>query len=685
METIRRGLTIETDRSTKLNALRDLTTIVDSQQMNIDEIANVFGILLCDIVRVEKSDACTEKSISVLIELLKKSKCSDKLSSVVVEAVEERITLTCNEDVRIQLASLLEATTICVPEHVLAFVLRDECVQVVVRTVESLRTGSAVSPGVLVPLLAHRSSRVRIAAIAAVDRCLMRTNPWKDTYPVIQLMGALERNEIPVSDFFDPNSIRINYFSKLTFDSNVSVRRVWFKQLVNWVTTLADKEDVDIHLCPYLLTGLFDPILGAEVHAIMSTEIGKDDECKNWVQKKARRFIQAFMSRIDCDFLNCSAENALRMLNTILSFIDEKAIEWFPNILRTCQRNYRKHKKLCEDILRSIGRCIDPAMSWELLSQYECDDQKVYWWILNNVSSEWNSPIVGKVCNEIINRIEPINCAYMVEVFVRLAKESSADETDIVWKGLLLSHENKDTIDSIVDSVVISHNFSMIQIIEQRLITYKSFFISTIVSSYLRLLRRTNFCGSFDSVVEFILDSEITDPNVIYALLELDKDKALDACTRMISVDETILPVVQKMLTEHEFKNLESLASALLATDSLDEARINCLTLISKQKGLSLDQSEDCLGKIRKNFVTSNPLLIPSLEFLVSVNHAIDVELISVLPNIAIDGDETVNALIGTVMRHLFKQWPNEYIGKLLFFEKEGYIASSHYLGKFIL
>lgn len=117
---------------------------------------------------------------------------------------------------------------------------------------------------------------------------------------------------------------------------------------------------------------------------------------RQWVQKRARRFILAFMNRIDCDFLNCSITNALKMLNIIILLIEDKSIEWFPNILRTCQRNYGTNAKLSEDILRSIGRCIDSAMSWEILSIYVCQDKQVYWWIIRNITSEWPSPFLEK-------------------------------------------------------------------------------------------------------------------------------------------------------------------------------------------------------------------------------------------------------------------------------------------------
>lgn len=32
---------------------------------------------------------------------------------------------------------------------------------------------------------------------------------------------------------------------------------------------------MDIHFCPYILTGLFDPILAKEVHVMLNTYIGK--------------------------------------------------------------------------------------------------------------------------------------------------------------------------------------------------------------------------------------------------------------------------------------------------------------------------------------------------------------------------------------------------------------------------
>jgi hypothetical protein len=177
----------------------------------------------------------------------------------------------------------------------------------------------------------------------------------------------------------------------------------------------------------------------------------------------------------------------------------------------------------------------------------------------------------------------------------------------------------------------------------------------------------------------------MTDPHVFSALIQLDREKALDACTRLINIDENIMPIVLTMLREHDFNNLESLSHALLASDNLCEARINALTLISRKQGLLVNQINDCMRGIQKNFTTDDPLLIPSLEFLVSVSHEIDIELLSLLPRIAIDSDENVASLVDTVMRRMFNHWPVEYIGKLLCFEKEGYIASSHYLGKFIL
>lgn len=63
----------------------------------------------------------------------------------------------------------------------------------------------------------------------------------------------------------------------------------------------------------------------------------------------------------------------------------------------------------------------------------------------------------------------------MVDVFIRLSDEPSADPAELVWKGMLLYDEEKEIISRIIDPIVISNNFSMISIIEQRIVTYKSF------------------------------------------------------------------------------------------------------------------------------------------------------------------------------------------------------------------
>jgi hypothetical protein len=85
----------------------------------------------------------------------------------------------------------------------------------------------------------------------------------------------------------------------LVFDANSGVRITVFDVLISWVSTLEDKEDIEIHLVPYILIGTVDPELGEMVLEKLNRAIS---DVSAWVRKHASNFLRVLICRVKDDF-----------------------------------------------------------------------------------------------------------------------------------------------------------------------------------------------------------------------------------------------------------------------------------------------------------------------------------------------------------------------------------------------
>ena len=265
-----------------------------------------------------------------------------------------------------------------------------------------------VSPdmlSVISPYLGHAKSRVRQAALVAVDK-LIRCNPWKSTYSSLcHLMGREENvGEILIVDFFAENNFKINYFANLVFDSNISVRKYFFTLLISWIISLPDRWDIDMHLCPFLLVGTFDPddenirqYVSGSITGIIEDTYLKDHHphsaaksntttSMSWIRKNCRNFMPALCKRIDADFLNITRENTLKLLHVIMEYIGDGIVEYSLLVLDMVERMIRNNKKggrinssRFNDVVKSILKNLSTYTPhwWDLLNfENEIDDVK---------------------------------------------------------------------------------------------------------------------------------------------------------------------------------------------------------------------------------------------------------------------------------------------------------------------
>lgn len=113
----------------------------------------------------------------------------------------------------------------------------------------------------LMPLLAHRLARVRVAAIEAIDALVTCPDTSKckgsGSDAIVDLLGYRDENVIPISAFYSVE-VRINYFAKLDQDGNPSVRATFFAMVGDWMLHLPDWYDHESRLLPYLLSAVSD-------------------------------------------------------------------------------------------------------------------------------------------------------------------------------------------------------------------------------------------------------------------------------------------------------------------------------------------------------------------------------------------------------------------------------------------
>lgn len=364
--------------SARLDAYSKLSRLLDENKDSSDKMCDSSIHRLCEAIQNEPSVCCIERACEITQHLL--SSCSDRLvelaAPVVVSAVGKRMVENRldDEDVRRSLVQLIGiivgriSIKISGVTDIFVAALKDTNPDIVQTSLSLTETACVWDPMPLteatVFCLSHRLAKIRLAAITAVDH-LLRVGPWKHTYTVIEkLMCKQDPNLVPLSDFFSDieSPTRINYAAILTFDPNLSVRKRWFTAMVDWVTSLEDRDDVECHFLPYVLSGSFD-----ENESIQS--LVKSVSPKQRVKRHARKFMSALCHRIEADFANITAVHSAKLLRAVVQSLDEYVLEYIPEFFKVCVKHGRPDTyEIHQQILSEIGIHCQPQLWWPVLS-----------------------------------------------------------------------------------------------------------------------------------------------------------------------------------------------------------------------------------------------------------------------------------------------------------------------------
>ena len=106
---------------------------------------------------------------------------------------------------------------------------------------------------VLLPLLRHKLSKVRVQALRALHKCLIVPDRAKrkasGSEAIQDLVGFREENVLPIAAFYQPE-VQINYLAELSTDSSVSVREQLASMLISLLTEIEDRFDHQTRLLP---------------------------------------------------------------------------------------------------------------------------------------------------------------------------------------------------------------------------------------------------------------------------------------------------------------------------------------------------------------------------------------------------------------------------------------------------
>ncbi|KAF4677200.1 hypothetical protein FOL47_002763 [Perkinsus chesapeaki] len=151
--------------------------------------------------------------------------------------------------------------------------------------------------------LTHNHMQVRIAGLRAVTACL-KTTTWKHSFDIIAHLTAWsDPNQVPVKAFYE-STTKINYLTTLCFDRHIAVelrlglyptaraqvRRFFYQTLGHWLLTLEDSIDIEPHVMPFFLTGLFDDDYSVRVLVFaLIGKVGEKYEKMNEVELREKR------------------------------------------------------------------------------------------------------------------------------------------------------------------------------------------------------------------------------------------------------------------------------------------------------------------------------------------------------------------------------------------------------------
>ena len=347
-----------------------------------DELAELCVPILAPWVAKESSDVCAENLLKFMESLIQN--CSPQISQHAAPLLLTSLSLRDlggdSEQVQsamMQLITVLEGKT-ALPASVAFLLAKLDLDQIDFALLSRLEFPDPAEllqtvQTVVLPALVHRKSPVRIRGLELLD-VLIRKFPFKTTFPIIcMLTGRTEEEHvsIPISDFFE-SKVRVNFLGHRLADHSVSVRKFFFKLLATWVTQLEDRSDIESHLAPYLLSGLWDrdDSIQVQVWADISGPTSPARRITSaptlsasaWVRKNCRQYISCLLTDT-VDFGTCTNANSLNLLRVTLIFIQDAAGEYLVEILLYLGK-CRTERKLVDEILSILASHISPASRW---------------------------------------------------------------------------------------------------------------------------------------------------------------------------------------------------------------------------------------------------------------------------------------------------------------------------------
>jgi len=92
----------------------------------------------------------------------------------------------------------------------------------------------------LLNALAHKHSKVRIAALDSLESTFL-CSPFKKNVEIMEsLIGFRDPHLVPIKDFYEP-STKVNYFAQLVQDHSVTVRKKFFEFASNIMINMSDR------------------------------------------------------------------------------------------------------------------------------------------------------------------------------------------------------------------------------------------------------------------------------------------------------------------------------------------------------------------------------------------------------------------------------------------------------------
>lgn len=672
------------------------------KQILVSPVSEIPVYELCCIISNDPSEACVELAFACALNLVEDAVEVDNSNlECILEAIRVRVLALRNSDhVTLCMAQLVDKISKKVPHipcEVIQSFLKSDCVEVVLNGLQ-IEARCHLIPlermDLILNLLTHKYHRIRKQAIVTVDESLMRRQPWKSTFLIISRMAALSSNEIPVAEIFNPTT-KVNYMSSLTFDSNIGVRRAWFQQLVLWTTTLEDRADVESHFFPYLMTGLFDPALAAEVRQWVEPQ---------YVRRCARRFMPAFMKNVECDFSHTTRKNALNMLAVLIENMDEQMlIEWTVSVLRLCLKTKVCESGLTDRVLKALGENVRADIWYDLVPGDPSGDD--YWWLINQLFLSSECPVSETVREYFIAKLAEVRfpTPSMSHVFSRI----QSDSVDSVWVALILGMPGALTVDR-PGMVKLTNKFC----------ERKHDVTGGMVVRLLDLISGSQAGESLlPNIVEIIVEMEFFEDKVFDAVYTVSPEVVCDMLCEMLGkdpVDSTVYRSIARIFANKTNEGIVRKLIDKLLTCEWSVKVLVCLTFASPF--MKRAEINEVLLKASRSKSKSKPLFKLGLAMftLSALESSSSLELENVIEELVpatldhqvipetmcepidpIDLLEDIDhsheriraqfcAMVDDIMTIAAQQFPQEFLRLRLNSEQSGFIARAVYLSKFI-